>query len=723
MNNSATSPFGPGLQVPVSSASPSGSNNTTTGRPPLWNSSSRRKMSRLYLYTTLPLERIVSVVHAKSPDSVPGMDSAHKTLNAMLNKQPRWLHPRTEQDMARRLDELSISPIRSNSGHGTIPSPTLGASATVPALDAVPTPHLIRNHTRASLEVPPFNQYPRVQQNAPNRSTAQIQEQEGRNTFGNFLQRSTFMTTSTDCTTGTFKSLVQDYGRPYVNTVKRLIKRYTAPLNRQGSDLSPISDEEPSMTSWLNDRDAPISLPNGPYYMPSNFLCIDQVASNQSTCFDNAEEHMRKACFCRPIEELQEPAWITVQGLTQIGINAASAAVNDGLFEERDQFGHTVFHLMAARFFHDDLFQAIRLCHSTDVLNAQNTAGQTILHVLHTCWFQSGSLRNLLDILAQKGFDFSARDHYGRSFSHLLLINNASMDLRKHLFHLCGPTNFQRRDAFGMMPTDIAPPEHPIGINRVYTQTMDIDPPIHMLQQESADPYHTNDIQQEARLLQSIRAARNAPLSEDEHGRNGFHCLAAATLSSPSVTQKYGLDEEGLPNPQKRRRDKANKYSDSSADKLEFRRTVLQNLIVAGVDPNHYDLQGNTPLMAFAAQLPEDDDHIVGLKIIKELIEAGANVNARNRAGETALHIAVRCGHKLAVKQLVNSGANVHARDAAGRSVLEVADVKMRGLRGEDEAEYAHLEACRAWLSGTPGGAVQEPTVMQEWGVRITGQS
>jgi len=29
-------------------------------------------MSRLYLYTTLPLERIVSVVHAKSPDSVPG---------------------------------------------------------------------------------------------------------------------------------------------------------------------------------------------------------------------------------------------------------------------------------------------------------------------------------------------------------------------------------------------------------------------------------------------------------------------------------------------------------------------------------------------------------------------------------------------------------------------------------------------------------------------------
>lgn len=29
-------------------------------------------MSRLYLYTTLPLEKIVAVVHAKSPDTVPG---------------------------------------------------------------------------------------------------------------------------------------------------------------------------------------------------------------------------------------------------------------------------------------------------------------------------------------------------------------------------------------------------------------------------------------------------------------------------------------------------------------------------------------------------------------------------------------------------------------------------------------------------------------------------
>ncbi|GKU00737.1 hypothetical protein FLAG1_02256 [Fusarium langsethiae] len=724
MNNSATSPFGPGLQVPISSASPSGSNNTTTGRPPLWNSSSRRKMSRLYLYTTLPLDKIVAVVHAKSPDTVPGPDSAHKTLNAMLNKQPRWLHPRNEGDMARRLEELSLSPTRTNSTYNSVSSPMQDTPGSIPALNAVPTPHLVRNPTRASLEVPPFNQYSQPQQHTTSRSTAQAREQEENSHFKTFLQRPTFMTTSTDCTTGTFQSLLKGYGHPYVKTVKRLIKRYTAPLSRRGSSLSPISDEEPTMTSWLEDRDAPVCLPNGPYYMPGNFLCIDEVSRNNYTCFEGTEEHMKKSCFCRPMRELKEPAWITVQGFSKTGYDALALAVENSLFEERDKFGHTVFHLMAARFMGDKLFEAIRSVQDANILNEQNTAGQTLLHVLHTSWFHNGLyLQHLLDILAGKGFDFSTRDHYGRSFSHILLLRDASIDLRNHLLQLCSPTSYQKRDAFNMTPTDVSVPEPTIGINRTYTQAMDIDPPVPTSRHDRADPYHTTDLQQEARTLEYIRAAVNDPLLEDPEGRNGLQCLAAATLSSISVTQKYNLDKEGMPNYQRNKKEKVSKYSDSSTDRLEFRRMLLESLLAAGVDPNHYDTHGNTPLMVFAAQLPEDDDYTNGPDIIKDLIKAGAAVNARNRAGETALHIAVRCGHKLAVKQLVNSGANVHARDAAGRSVLEVADVKMRSLRGQDEAEYAHLEACRAWLSGTVGGAVQEPTVIQEWEVCAKGDN
>src|SRR6478609_3229822 len=40
-------------------------------------------------------------------------DSANKKLNAMLDKEPRWLHPKTNTDMDRRVAELSNSPTRS----------------------------------------------------------------------------------------------------------------------------------------------------------------------------------------------------------------------------------------------------------------------------------------------------------------------------------------------------------------------------------------------------------------------------------------------------------------------------------------------------------------------------------------------------------------------------------------------------------------------------------
>ncbi|KAF5262107.1 hypothetical protein FOXYS1_7170 [Fusarium oxysporum] len=720
MNNNVASPFN--LQVPISSASPSGSNNTTTGRPPLWTPSSRRKVSRLYLYTTLPLEKIMAVVHAKSPDTpAPGKDSAHKTLNAMLNKQPRWLHPKTEDDMVRRLEELALSPTRTSSTHNSVASPTQG-SGPIPALNAIPTPHLVRDPgTRVSLEVPPFNQYP--QQFIPNNGTAaqrQIQQnQEDNSTFRNFLQRPTFMTTSTDCTTGSLRQILNDYSHPYVKTVKRLIKRYTAPLNRRGTSLSPISDEEPSVASWLNDRDAPVHLPMGPYYLPGNFLCIDEFA--QYTCFPQDEIHQKLACFCRPIHEIEEPAWITAHGPTQTGTNALSAAVHGNLFEERDQFGHTVLHLMAARFLSDYLFQAIISDKANYILNVQNTAGQTLLHVLHTNWFQPQNkelLKQLLHALAHKGFDFSARDYYGRSFSHILLLRDTPPGLRNYALGLCSATSYQKRDAFNVTPTFSAIPEPGMGISRASTQAMDVDPPAPMSRQASiADPWHFDDIHQETQLLKYINDAELNPRLEDDQGRNGLHCLAAATLSETSITQKYYLDENGVPIDRRRRRDKTVKNSDSCTDRLQFRLALLQNLLDAGVDPNHYDIHGNTPLMAFVAQLPEDDDYKIGPDIIRELIDAGAQVNARNRSGETALHIAVRCGHKLAVKQLVESGACVHVRDAAGRSVLEVTDVKMKGLRGHDDAEYAHLEACRAWLSGISGGAVQEPTVLQEWEV------
>jgi hypothetical protein len=65
MNHQQQSP--PRLIIPRASGSPASSTNVQTGRPPLWTSSSQRKMTRLYLYTTLPVAKILEVVHHGIP--------------------------------------------------------------------------------------------------------------------------------------------------------------------------------------------------------------------------------------------------------------------------------------------------------------------------------------------------------------------------------------------------------------------------------------------------------------------------------------------------------------------------------------------------------------------------------------------------------------------------------------------------------------------------------
>jgi len=86
-------------------------------------------------------------------------------------------------------------------------------------------------------------------------------------------------------------------------------------------------------------------------------------------------------------------------------------------------------------------------------------------------------------------------------------------------------------------------------------------------------------------------------------------------------------------------------------------------------DVNAKDSNGETLLMFFAAYGSDDE--------VKYLLAQGADVNATDKQGQSALFYALFCGAEGCifdkVKTLVEAGANVNAKNVKGDSVLRVA--------------------------------------------------
>uniref|UniRef100_A0A6C0E7R0 Uncharacterized protein n=1 Tax=viral metagenome TaxID=1070528 RepID=A0A6C0E7R0_9ZZZZ len=103
---------------------------------------------------------------------------------------------------------------------------------------------------------------------------------------------------------------------------------------------------------------------------------------------------------------------------------------------------------------------------------------------------------------------------------------------------------------------------------------------------------------------------------------------------------------------------------------------VIKNLIKTGVDLNIQNIFGMTALM-IASELIDSD-----IEIVKLLIDSGANLEIKNNSGMTALMIASKytktiyidtdIGNRFTevVKLLVNSGANLNAQDNTGMTAL-----------------------------------------------------
>lgn len=168
--------------------------------------------------------------------------------------------------------------------------------------------------------------------------------------------------------------------------------------------------------------------------------------------------------------------------------------------------------------------------------------------------------------------------------------------------------------------------------------------------------------------------------------------LATAVPQVPAVEQRTPTAPTALPSPERRQQ--------LLFEAARLGRTdMIDPLLKAGADINAYDDRGFTPLIlaAYNGQLamvetlitkgadacrPDRDQGNtaqmgVAFKgedgIAARLLKAGCDVNARNRAGQTALMMASLFNRQAQVDMLLAAGADRTIQDAAGRSASSVA--------------------------------------------------
>jgi ankyrin repeat protein len=90
---------------------------------------------------------------------------------------------------------------------------------------------------------------------------------------------------------------------------------------------------------------------------------------------------------------------------------------------------------------------------------------------------------------------------------------------------------------------------------------------------------------------------------------------------------------------------------------------MLKQLLKGGANPNAHDADGFTAL--HYAAINNDSTSI------RLLLNAGAMKNARTQLGVTPLHVTAVKGHHKAMAQLLDAGADAKVKDASGKTPLD----------------------------------------------------
>jgi hypothetical protein len=140
-----------------------------------------------------------------------------------------------------------------------------------------------------------------------------------------------------------------------------------------------------------------------------------------------------------------------------------------------------------------------------------------------------------------------------------------------------------------------------------------------------------------------------------------------------------------------------------------YREQIVGVLLSAGADPNAARNMRQSRPLHYAADGSPACDPTSQVKTIRRLLNAGAEIDAPDKNGATALHRAVRTRCVAAVKLLLEAGANPKAKNKPGSTPFHLAVQNTgRGGSGSDAARDAQREIIQAFLTRGVSATVRD---------------
>ena len=315
------------------------------------------------------------------------------------------------------------------------------------------------------------------------------------------------------------------------------------------------------------------------------------------------------------------------------------------------------------------------LVHGARVNDKETSHGQTAL-----MWAAAQSHQDVVQLLTEAGADVRARS---RAYPQTVVGEETQRAGREELNYtvLRGgstPLLFSARvgDAesarllvnAGADPNDLLPDGMSVLVLAAYSGRGDV---AEVLLEKGADPnafgtgytaLHAAVLKSDARLVKAllargaspnVRMTRGTPIRRDT---TDFNLPSTLIGSTPYLLAARFLEAE-----------------------------MMRALAAGGADVKATMPNGTTPLMLAAGtgSSPNEDRRGIGtidfgkvepesrvLDTVKAAIELGADVNAANQVGDTALHSAATLGHDTVVQWLADQGADVNVKNKRGQTPL-----------------------------------------------------